>query len=237
MKPGRDVTSDPLLPALDPGYARPMTRRETDALWTLVRAERAALLSDLQGLTDEQWRSPSLCGEWDVENVVAHLTAAATTTRFGWLRSMAAARFRPAMHNERRLAEHLGATPQQTLEAFRAVIDARIAPTSDITAFLGEVVVHAQDIREPLGLTTTPSAEALTAVAEFYAAKDFAVPSHAMVEGLRLRASDTPFTHGTGPEVVGPLLSLVMAMAVRPSHLDRLDGAGAATLRQRVEDE
>lgn len=58
-----------------------------------------------------------------------------------------------------------------------------------------------------------------------------------MVEGLRLRASDTPFTHGTGTEVVGPLLSLVMAMAVRPSHLDRLDGAGAATLRQRVEDE
>lgn len=41
---------------------------------------------------------------------MAHLTAAASTPFLAWLRSMAGARFRPAVHNQRRLKEHLGAT-------------------------------------------------------------------------------------------------------------------------------
>lgn len=212
-----------------------MTRRDAQALWGLVHAERAALVRDLEGLTDEQWRHATLCAGWDVEHVVAHLVAAATTTRFGWLRSMAGAKFDMNVHNERRLAEHLGETPARTLENLRAVVDNSIAPTKDVAAFLGEVVVHAQDIRWPLGIATTPAAEALTAVAEFYATKDFAVPSTSMVDGLRLRSTDGPFAHGSGPEVVGPTLALVMAMAVRPAYLDQLTGDGVAALRERVE--
>jgi ribosomal protein S18 acetylase RimI-like enzyme len=48
---------------------------EQGALWALVHRERAALAEDLAGLTVEQWRHGTLCGEWDVEQVVAHLTA------------------------------------------------------------------------------------------------------------------------------------------------------------------
>lgn len=219
-----------------------MIRRDSETLWALVHAERDELLRDLEGLAGSQWRCGTLCEGWDVEHVVAHLVAAATTTRLGWLRSMVGAGFRPAVHNERRLARHLGETPAQTLENFRSVVGESIAPTGDIAAFLGEVVVHAHDIRRPLGLPTESSIEALTAVAEFYAAKDFAVPGHAMVEGLSLRATDGPFavgpsTGGGGPEVSGPTLALVMAMAVRPAYLDQLDGPGLATLRQRIEDE
>jgi hypothetical protein len=36
-------------------------------------------------------------------------------------------------------------------------------------AYLGEVVVHAQDIRQPLGLVRTPGVDALTPVADFFA--------------------------------------------------------------------
>lgn len=48
------------------------------ALWAAVHAERAALADDLADLDGDQWAQPSLCGRWVVEEVVAHLTAAAS---------------------------------------------------------------------------------------------------------------------------------------------------------------
>jgi hypothetical protein len=48
-----------------------------------------------------------------------------------------------------------------------------------------------------------------------------------------LRASDANWSHGTGPEVSGPILSLVMAMTGRKQADDDLAGEGVATLRSR----
>jgi len=128
-----------------------MAKPRHEHLWALARAERAALAEDLSDLSEEQWRHRTLCGKWDVEEVVAHLTAAASLGQWKWLRSMAGARFRPAVHNQRRLAEHRGSTPAETLDRFRAVVDSTTAPSAHTTAYLGDVVVHAQDIRHPLG--------------------------------------------------------------------------------------
>lgn len=204
-------------------------------LWTLVHAERAALVEDLTGLSPEQWRHETLCGRWDVEHVVAHLTAAASLNQWQWLRSMLGARFRPDVHNQRRLEEHRGSTPAKTLERFRAVIHSSIAPSSDTPAYLGEVIVHAQDIRRPLGLPRTPSIDALTPVAEFYARRDFAVASRTHAADLQLRADDGPFSAGTGPLVTGTTLALVMAMAGRIPYLEDLQGPGVPVLRSRLE--
>jgi len=71
-----------------------MARTQDDHLWALAHTERAALAKDLAGLSAEQWRHGTLCGEWDVEQVVAHLTAAASLNQWQWLRSMFGARFR-----------------------------------------------------------------------------------------------------------------------------------------------
>ena len=49
-------------------------------VWELVHAERAALAADLEGLTDEQWRTASLCDGWSVHDVAAHLVANALAT-------------------------------------------------------------------------------------------------------------------------------------------------------------
>ncbi|WP_461170811.1 maleylpyruvate isomerase family mycothiol-dependent enzyme [Arthrobacter sp. Z1-15] len=208
---------------------------EKDALWTLVRAERARLAEDLADLADEQWQHGSLCGQWTVEQVVAHLTAAASMNQRQWLQSMIGSRFRPEVHNQRRLTEHLGRTPAQTLARFRGIIDSTTAPSSHTAAYLGEVVVHAQDIRRPLGLRQTPTVEALVPVAEFFAARDFTVPSRTTADGLQLRATDGRFTAGYGLLVTGTTLALVMSMAGRAAYLDQLAGPGAATLRARVQ--
>ena len=211
-----------------------MARLRDGHLWDLVHAERRALAQDLTGLEDAQWHHATLCGQWDVEAVLAHLSATACMTQVRWLGSMLGARFRPDVHNQRRLVEHRGATPAETLDRFRAVVDNSLAPSSHTPAYLGEVVVHAQDIRVPLDLTRTPSVDALTPVADFYARRNFAVPSRTRAAGLQLRADDGPFVAGAGPLVTGSTLALVMSMAGRTSYLEQLDGPGAPTLRARV---
>jgi uncharacterized protein (TIGR03083 family) len=176
-----------------------------------------------------------LCGRWDVEEVVAHLTAAASLNQWKWLRSMLGARFRPDVHNQRRLIEHRGSTPAETLDRFRAVIKSTTAPSAHIPAYLGEVVVHAQDIRHPLGLVRTPSVDALTPVAAFFARRNFTVASRTHVAGLHLQADDGPFIAGSGSLVTGSTLALVMSMAGRVPYVDELNGPGVHLLRSRVQ--
>ncbi|MBF6535593.1 maleylpyruvate isomerase family mycothiol-dependent enzyme [Nocardia farcinica] len=212
-------------------------------LWTLAHTERAALADDLATLTDDQWAHQTLCGRWTVEEVVAHLTAAASTGRFRWIASVLSARFDFDKHNDRRLAENRGATPAETLArcgrilvlaSFRSIIPSTTAASGHTAAWLGEVVVQAQDIRQPLGVTTTPSVEAATDVARFFATTNFTVPSKKSIDGLRLEATDGPFAAGTGPLVTGTTVALVMVMAGRVSYCDDLGGAGVTTLRDRV---
>lgn len=210
-----------------------MLRTSASDLWSAVHAERAALAEDLAGLDEDRWAQQSLCGRWSVEEVVAHLTAAASLGRLGWIRSMLGARFDADRHNQRRLAEHRGATPAGTLRRFEAVVGSRTAPTGDTAAWLGEVVVHAQDIRRPLGLPRTPPVGTVTEVARFFASRDFAVASRSAAEGLHLVATDGPFETGSGPGVRGTTLALTLAMAGRAAYCDDLTGEGVPILRSR----
>lgn len=209
------------------------TTTERGALWAAVHAERAALADDLTSLDEAQWALPSLCGRWTVEDVVAHLTAAASIGRLRWLTSVLGARFDFDVHNERRLAEHRGATTAETLDRFRRTVTSTTAASGHTAAWLGEVIVHAEDVRRPLGLHRPPSLEAVTEVAYFYASRNFTVASRSAAEGLRLEASDGPFASGSGSLVTGTTLALTMAMAGRGTHCEDLTGPGVPTLRER----
>jgi uncharacterized protein (TIGR03083 family) len=205
----------------------------SDALWAAAHAERASLAEDLAALDEAQWVQRSLCGRWTVEEVVAHLTAAAGVGRARWVASVLGARFDFDLHNDRRLAERRGVNPQQTLERFRRVIGSTTSTFGPTAAWLGEVVVHAQDIRRPLGLDHPPPVDAVTPVARFYAERNFTVAGKSAVEGLRLEATDGPFATGTGPLVSGTTLALTMAMAGRRAYVEDLTGPGVPTLLDR----
>ncbi|MCD2262715.1 maleylpyruvate isomerase family mycothiol-dependent enzyme [Dietzia aurantiaca] len=204
-------------------------------IWKATHQARQDLADDLAGLDDAQWRQPTLCAEWDVEHVVAHLSAAASVGKWAWMRSIVGSGFRPTVHNDRRLREHLGSTPRETLEIFGAVINSTVAPTGDLPAYLGEVIVHSEDIRYPLGLPSRCDVDAATEVARFYVSRNFTVNSKSAAAGLKLRATDGPFSAGDGPEVSGPTLALVMAMAGRRSDLDQLTGDGMPLLVDRLD--
>lgn len=204
-----------------------------EALWAAARAERASLADDLAALDEAQWAQRSLCWRWTVEDVVAHLTAAATIGPLRWFASVLGARFDFDLHNDRRLAEQRGATPNETLERFRQAVGSTTSTFGPTAAWLGEVVVHAQDIRRPLGLERTPSIEAVTEVARFYARRDFTVASRSTIKGVRLEATDGPFATGAGPLVSGTTLALTMVMASRRAYCVCLTGPGVPTVRDR----
>lgn len=207
---------------------------ETVDWWSLIHAERTRLVKLLETLESDQWSADTLCSAWSVDEVVAHLSAAANTGRWAWIRSIVAAGFNADRHNSRLLARFRGRSPEEALGIFRTCITATIVPTKDYPAFLGEVIVHSQDIARPLGLTLTPDPSAVLEVARFYAAKDFAVNSRTLVKGLTLVADDADFRVGSGPAVRGRLLVLVMAMAGRPDFASLLEGEGAEELRTRM---
>ena len=202
--------------------------------WGFIHAERARLADLLATLEPEQWARATLCADWSVEQVVAPLAAAANTGRWAWIGSIIREGFDPEKHNARLLERHLGATREETLARFRDSITKTVAPTKDFQAFLGEVIVHGQDIARPLGLDLNPDDTATIEVARYFAAKDFAVNSRTLEKELRLSAVDADFESGSGPEVTGRLLDLVMAMAGRPEVLTDLPGSGVSELRRRM---
>ena len=207
----------------------------TDA-WQAVAAERAALGGDLERLGEAYWRTPSLCDGLSVAGAVAHLTAGASSGPVRWLAGLARCRFDVDRMVDMRLREQLGGTPEETLRRFRGVVGSRTAPSGHVDAWLGEAVVHGEDVRRPLGISHAYAPAALERVARFYAARDFTVPSRRRSAGLRLEASDGAFAAGEGPLVRGRTVDLVLAMAGRPVALDRLEGPGLPLFAARVVD-
>jgi uncharacterized protein (TIGR03083 family) len=201
--------------------------------WPLIHAERAALAADLADLTDELWATPSLCDGLTVREVLAHLTAGGSLNAVRWLAGVIRCRFDFDRQVAMRLAEQLGATPAETLERFRRVVTSTTKPPVPALAMLGESVVHAEDIRLPLGIGRDYPVETLSLVAGYYQGSDLPVSSKGRARGLRLTATDGAFTAGSGPLVSGSTLALIMAMAGRAAYCDELHGEGAATLRER----
>jgi hypothetical protein len=98
---------------------------------------------------------------------------------------------------------------------------------------MGETLVHGEDIRRPLGLAHAYPTDWATQVIEFYSGSNLLIGGKRRVEGLTLRATDADWSHGNGPAVEGPAMSLLMATAGRRVALDDLTGDGVATLRTR----
>jgi uncharacterized protein (TIGR03083 family) len=201
--------------------------------WPMIHAERAALATDLEPLTDAQWATPSLCEEWTVRDVVAHMTATAKMTPGGFFGKMIGSGFRFNAMAAKDVARERGSSPADALARFKSQLTATTHPPGPIDAMLGEQVLHSDDIRRPLGLSRTYSPEVLTRVADFYKGSNLLIGTKKRIAGLTLRATDVDWSTGSGPEVTGPMLSLLMAMTGRRAALADLSGEGLTTLTAR----
>jgi uncharacterized protein (TIGR03083 family) len=202
-------------------------------VWSVVRPEREALAADLQGIDAAAWRTPSLCPGWTVRDVLAHMTALARMTPVSFFGKLAASGFNPVRLQARDIAREKGASVEETLANFRTITAAKNRLPGQDRTLLGETLLHAEDIRRPLGIPHRYPLDALVTVAELYKRSSLIAGTKRRVAGLSLRATDVGWSSGSGPLVSGPMLSLLMAMAGREAAIDDLAGEGVAMLRLR----
>ena len=202
-------------------------------IWPVIHAERRSLAGDLGSLTDEQWATTSLCDQWTVRDVLAHMTSAASLTPPAFLATLVGSGFSFGKLQDKGIAAQRGGSPADTLARFEQVQTSVKHPPGPADTWLGETIVHGEDIRRPLGMSHQYPTEAVVQTADFYKGSNLLIGSKNRIAGLALRATDADWSHGTGPEVSGPVLSLVMAMTGRKAALDDLAGDGMATLRSR----
>jgi uncharacterized protein (TIGR03083 family) len=204
-----------------------------DSVWPTIHAERAALADDVAQLSDEQWRTSSLCSEWTVHDVLAHLVSAAKMTPPKFLAKFAGAGFKFDRFAAKQVAHEGAGGPAATLREFRAVEGRSSAPPGPKDTWLGEAFVHGEDIRRPLGIRHEYPLPFVARALGFYAKSNAIIGGRDRVAGLTMKATDTDFSVGSGPEVSGPALSLLLAASGRQSALAELSGPGVETLRGR----
>ena len=202
--------------------------------WSLIHAERSSLADTLAELTPDQWATPSLCAGWNVRQLAAHVLAGAEQTGPHFVSGMVRSGFRFDTFMQRD-AERLSAlSTDEITRRLRVRTSTTNRPPAPVVAMLGEVVVHGEDLRRPLGLTGSPDGEASRACLELYRTASFPVGGRKRIHGLRLVAPDADWSTGDGPEVTGPALSLLLAMTGRDAGLAELTGDGLPLLAARL---
>ena len=216
------------MPGTAPCLNGAMKKHGSSVIWPAVHLERRILIRDLSSLTPSNWGTPSLCPGWDIHDVVAHIVDTARTTRLGFVRRMLAVRFDFDRDNAEGVVRERAASPRDTLAALEDVLTRTTTPPAPLATRLVEMFVHGEDIRLPLGISRTyPPALVAEALAYQVATSRNMGGGKERASAWRLVASDTEFEHGTGPEVRGEAISLLLAVSGRPVGPDELLGPGA----------
>lgn len=203
-------------------------------VWSTIHTERAALDADLQSLNTAQWDTASLCDGWSVRDVLAHMTATAEMTPPKFFGSIIGSGFSFDKMVQKLIAEQEQGTPEDTLALFAAAVNSTKHPPGPTDAWLGETLVHSEDIRRPLGLKHDYPADAVGQTIDFYRKSNLIIGGKKRADGLTFQATDSEWSTGTGPEVSGPGVALLLAIAGRSAALGDLSGDGVAVLRDRM---
>lgn len=199
----------------------------------MARAEREGFAALLEGLTPQQWESPTLCKGWRVRDVVAHVIGFDPLSRaqlVGWMA-------RGLVTRGGSNAVEVAAYRDKSTDELLAMVRQYAVPQGITAGFGGRIaltdgMIHQQDIRRPLGLPRSIPAESVLTALEFtkWAPR---LLGAMRTRGVRLVATDLDWSHGDGPELRGSGEAVLMVMAGRAAALDDLDGPGKAKLAQR----
>jgi uncharacterized protein (TIGR03083 family) len=203
-------------------------------VWPAIHAERKALAAELDGISEEAWGTRSLCSDWTVQDVLAHMTATSKLSGASFFPKLIGSGFSLHRMQAKDIARERGSSGAEALAGFKAQLDSTGRPPGPVETMLGEVLVHSADIRRPLGLSHAYPPEPLMQAADFYKGSNLIVGTKKRIDGVTLRATDVGWSHGDGPLVAGPMLSLLLAMTGRKAALDDLTGEGVTVLRSRT---
>ncbi len=205
-------------------------------VFDLIADERRKIADVLAGLTPEQLQTPSLCPPWTVHDVAAHLVGPFQIGLGQALLALATSGFNFDRWAESTTARIARKPTAELVAILRRHAASRWQPPGGggPEKVLAEVLIHALDIRHPLGIAGSTPGERQRLVLDFLAG----TPARGFVKdawrrGLRFEATDLDWSHGQGPVVRGPADSIMLALTGRIPALDDLQGDGVAVMRRR----
>ncbi len=207
---------------------------KSEEIWKYIHSERAQMAQTWADLSPDQWAAASWCEGWSVQDTAGHILAAAEQTPANFYKEMISAGLRFSVYADRGARRDAAIGPDELIRRLRARTTTTNHPPAPVMAMLGEIVVHGEDIRRPLSLAHRSPEAALVAVADSWKNSNLLIGAKRRIAGLRLRATDIEWVHGDGPEVRGPLISLILAMTGRKAAHQDLAGEGLATLGNRA---
>lgn len=212
-----------------------------DELWAAIDSQRMRTADLLAGLSDNDWNCPSLCAEWTVRDVAAHLTLQQLTIGDVLRTAIRHPRVIGGVNRTiRESARHRAEMPtQDMIAAIRAMVGSRKHNVGLSGAeTLIDILVHGQDIAIPLGreldMPTKATAFAATRVWDSLGHGKARVFHRTPSGEFRFRATDIDWAAGSGPEVTGPIGAILLLLTGRRAALTRLGGPGIDDLRRRA---
>jgi len=185
-------------------------------MFDIIADQRNRIADQLEALDADQWQQPSLCGEWTVQQVAAHLTTGwnVSLPRFG----LAVLKARGDFHRANNqlactLAER---SPAEIVADLRANAAHQFTPPgAGAEAPLADCIVHARDMFEPLDIDypvdPNTTVKVMSMVTEPKAKR---ATGTTVAQDYSLRATDITWTHENAgkQEIEAPVLELLLAI-------------------------
>lgn len=206
---------------------------DKDEKWAVIADQRRLLADLLTDLDAEDWQRPSLCAQWRVRDVAAHV--ALTPQSPGVVRILAAGvraggNFQ-ALNRDMAVA-HAARPTSDLVGELRGLAGSRDKPAiTTLDNLVFDTLVHVQDVAVPLGRVIEMPAGAAREGAERVWRMGWPFWARRRLRGLRLVATDVDWSRGEGADLDGPVWALLMVLTGRiATALPQLTGPGVERL-------
>ncbi|MFC9554689.1 maleylpyruvate isomerase family mycothiol-dependent enzyme [Rhodococcus sp. NPDC056960] len=190
-----------------------------------VAHEFSALADLLDGLSDAEWNTPSLCAGWRIREVVAHVTMAARYSEDEFMRRLRESEFDfTRLSNEIAARDAELATTELVANVRSDIMRHWTPPRGGYHGALNHVVIHGLDATVPLGVPRrVPEATIRVVLNDLTAGgghSNFGID----IEGRGLRATDLDWSYGSGAELRGAGEDLALMICGRTLPAGRVEG-------------
>jgi len=210
---------------------------DADATWAVIADQRRVLADLMAGRPEDDWERPSLCTEWRVRDVVAHvaLTPRSPSTAAIVVAGLRARGDFDAVNRDLARA-HAASAPGRLVADLRDTAESRSKPAiTTVDNLLFDILVHVQDVALPLGVEEAMPREAARAGVERVWRMGWPFWAKRRLRGFRLEATDVACAVGDGLAVRGPAQALLLLLTGRvAAALPSLHGDGVTRLRRGV---
>jgi uncharacterized protein (TIGR03083 family) len=183
----------------------------------------------IESLDQAAWETPSWCSGWQVRDVLAHMVKGAESTPWSQMTDLLRGGFRPD-YSVNKAAKRLRDVPVSELaDRLRRAAGQRLRSGGTSKPFgMGDVVVHSADALRPLGQDVAVAPDVAASILDMYWDRARLVVHGAPHRGHRMVATDLKWARGSGPEVKGRTIDLLLLVANRRQVVPLLEGPGLA---------